>query len=242
METDTHSMPLHELYFASQGGDGAAMEPAMKLALAANFGSAQRWREEFSAMGTALGGGSGWVLLSFQPRDGTLVNQRPADPTHAVAGSLPILALDMHEHARRLDPGAAAGACVDAFMANIDWAAVYRRYQAAVHAASAPFAVGAEDVAGAVLVDVRREGVFQQARATIPGALRGDPASVGDWAGGLPTDRPVVVYCVYGHEVGRATALRLRAAGLDARFLSGGIDGWQAAGRPLAEKPPENAS
>jgi len=42
---------------------------------------------------------------------------------------------------------------------------------------------------------------------------------------------------VYGHEVGRATALRLRAAGVDARFLRGGIDGWQAAGRPVDSKP-----
>jgi Fe-Mn family superoxide dismutase len=47
----------------------------------------------------------------------------------------------------------------------------------------------------------------------------------------------VVVYCVFGHEVGRSTALRLRAAGLNARYLRGGIDGWQAAGRPLANKP-----
>ena len=49
-------------------------------------------------------------------------------------------------------------------------------------------------------------------------------------------DREVVVYCVYGHEVGRATALRLRAAGLKARYLRGGIDGWQAAGRPLTAR------
>jgi Fe-Mn family superoxide dismutase len=46
----------------------------------------------------------------------------------------------------------------------------------------------------------------------------------------------VIVYCVYGHEVGRATALRLRAAGLKARYLRGGIDGWQTAGRALNPK------
>jgi Fe-Mn family superoxide dismutase len=43
----------------------------------------------------------------------------------------------------------------------------------------------------------------------------------------------------YGHEVGRSTAMRLRAAGLNARYLRGGIDGWQAAGRPLIDKPEE---
>jgi Fe-Mn family superoxide dismutase len=46
----------------------------------------------------------------------------------------------------------------------------------------------------------------------------------------------VVVYCVYGHEVGRSTAMRLRATGVDARFLRGGIDGWKAAGKPLQSK------
>jgi superoxide dismutase, Fe-Mn family len=47
----------------------------------------------------------------------------------------------------------------------------------------------------------------------------------------------VVVYCVYGHEVGRGTALRLRAQGVNARFLRGGIDAWEAAGLPLTDKP-----
>ena len=40
----TNSMLLHELYFASLGGDGMTMEPAWTMALEANFGSAERWR------------------------------------------------------------------------------------------------------------------------------------------------------------------------------------------------------
>jgi len=238
----TNSKLLHELYFASLGGGGAAMAPAMALALAANFGSVERWRDEFSAMGKALGGGSGWVLLCFQPHDGSLLNQWAADHTHAVAGGVPILALDMYEHAYHLDFGAAAGAYVDAFMSNIDWAAVYQRYQAAVHAASEPFAASADDTATATLVDVRRAGVFEQAETMLPGARWRDPAMVSAWAAELPADQPVVVYCVYGHEVGRSTAMRLRAAGVDARYLGGGIDGWQAAGRPLVAKPAGAAS
>ena len=238
----TNSMLLHELYFASLGGDGVTMEPAAQLMLDANFGSVQRWREEFSACAKALGGGSGWVLLCFQPREGTLVNQWASDHTQVIAGGVPILALDMYEHAYHLDHGAAAGAYVDAFMANIDWAAVYARYQAAVHAASAAFAATADDVAQATLLDVRRAGVFATAGTMIPGARWCDPAAVADWARELPVDRPVVVYCVYGHEVGRSTAMRLRAAGVNARYLGGGIDGWQAAGRPVVDKPQGAAS
>lgn len=128
----TNSMLLHELYFASLGGDALPMEPAMALALSANFGSVERWRDEFVALGKALGGGSGWVLLTFQPREGTLVNQWAADHAHAVAGGVPILAMDLYEHSYHMDFGAAAGQYVDAFMDNIDWARVYGRYQAAV--------------------------------------------------------------------------------------------------------------
>ena len=232
----TNSMLLHELYFASLGGGGNTMEPAMKLALDANFGSLERWREEFSAMGKAQGGGSGWVLLVFQPREGTLVNQWAADHTHALAGGVPILALDMYEHAYHMDFGAAAGAYVDAFMRHIHWARVYPRYQAAVHSASEPFAASHDDVSGALLLDVRRAGVFDQSASMIPGARWCDPAALASWATELPTDRDVVVYCVYGHEVGRSTAMRLCAAGVKARYLQGGIDGWQAAGQPVQVK------
>ncbi|MEJ1166576.1 rhodanese-like domain-containing protein [Variovorax sp. CCNWLW186] len=173
-------MLLHELYLVSLGGNSEPMEPAMALALSASFGSAERWREEFAAMGKAHDGGSGWGLL----------------------------------------------------------ARVYERYQQAVHAASEPFGATQDEVAGSTLLDVRRAGVFEHATAMIPGATWFDPSAVDRWAFELPADRGVVVYCVYGHEVGRSTAMRLRAMGIDARYLRGGFDGWQAAGRPVEAKPP----
>jgi len=238
---------LVELHLGSLGDPGdhtQAMSPACTLALAANFGSAERWRDEFIAMGQALGGGSGWLLLVFLPRQGTLVNQFVADHTHLSAGSVPVLALapvpGMHEHADHSDDGAAAGTDVDALVAHIDWAAVYERYRLAVDSASEPLgaalAASPDQAAGAVLVDVRRAGVFEAASTVILGATWRDPVSVGNWVAELPADREVIVYCVHGHEVSRATALRLRAAGLKARYLRGGIEAWQAAGRQVAEK------
>jgi Fe-Mn family superoxide dismutase len=233
----TNSMLLlHELYFDCLGSDGQEMAAAMALALQASFGSVERWREEFVAMGKALGGGSGWVLLTFQPREGTLVNQWAADHTHAVAGGIPVLALDMYEHAYHLDFGAAAGKYVDVFMDNIHWGKVYERYQCAVEGTSDGLAATHDDLKGAHLLDVRRAGVYEQALTVIPGAVWRDPQAVASWSTTLPVGEPVVVYCVYGHEVGRSTAMRLRAAGINARFLTGGIDGWQAAGRDLAPK------
>lgn len=115
-----NSMILHELYFA---GLGAPNQPAARLASAIerDFGSHDRWRAEFAAMGKALGGGSGWVLLTWSARDRRLVNQWAADHTMALAGATPILALDMYEHAYAMDYGAAAGAYVEAVMKSLDW-------------------------------------------------------------------------------------------------------------------------
>ena len=70
----------------------------------------------------------------------------------------------------------------------------------------------------------------------LPGATWRDPGEVARWADELTPGRDVVVYCVYGHEVGRATAMRLRAAGVNARYLSGGIDAWQGGGRSVVPK------
>ena len=116
----TNSMILHELYFDGLGAEGEP-DRALRDALVRDFGSVERWRSEFVAMGKAMGGGSGWVLLTYSPHDQRLVNQWAADHTHGLAGSRPILALDMYEHSYHLDYGAAAAKYVDAFMENIRW-------------------------------------------------------------------------------------------------------------------------
>jgi superoxide dismutase, Fe-Mn family len=122
-----NSMILHEVFF---DGLGEESEPGseLRVALARDFGSFERWRTEFTAMGKALGGGSGWVLLTWSARDGRLVNQWAADHCHTLAGGLPILALDMYEHSYRIDFGAKAATDVDTFMQTIRWATVDRRY------------------------------------------------------------------------------------------------------------------
>ena len=97
---------------------------------------------------------------------------------------------------------------------------------------------GAEqaDIAAASLIDVRRPPAFGESAHMLPTAVWRDPAHVEDWARLLDPAADYVVYCVYGHEVSRSTALRLHALGLKARFLRGGIDAWQAAGLPLVDK------
>src|SRR6266478_6314941 len=68
----TNSMILHELFFASLG-EASEPEGALRDALIPDFGGLERWRAEFSAMGKAQGGGSGWVLLTWSPRNKKLV-------------------------------------------------------------------------------------------------------------------------------------------------------------------------
>jgi len=116
----TNSMILHELFFDGLG-DESAPGKELSSALARDFGSFDRWRAEFIAMGKALGGGSGWVLLSYSPRDGKLVNQWAADHCHTLAGGQPILALDMYEHSYHIDYGAKAATYVDTYMHAIRW-------------------------------------------------------------------------------------------------------------------------
>ncbi|MDB5456151.1 MAG: Superoxide dismutase [Caulobacter sp.] len=128
-----NSMILHELYFA---GLGAPSRPGAALAAAIerDFGSDGRWRAEFAATGKALGGGSGWVLLTWSHRDNRLVNTWAADHTMTLAGGTPLLALDMYEHAYALDYGAKAAGYVDAFMATIAWTHADKTFARAVPA------------------------------------------------------------------------------------------------------------
>jgi Fe-Mn family superoxide dismutase len=115
-----NSMILHEVYFDSLGGGGAP-RGGLNDAIARDFGGLDRWRTEFSAMGKAQGGGSGWVILTYSPRDKRLVNQWAADHTTTLAGGRPVLVIDMYEHAYHMDYGAAAARYVDAFMEAIRW-------------------------------------------------------------------------------------------------------------------------
>jgi superoxide dismutase, Fe-Mn family len=122
-----NSMILHEVYFDSLGGGGAP-SGALADAIKRDFGSMERWRAEFSAMGKAEGGGSGWVLLAYSARDKRLVNQWAADHTTTLACGRPILALDMYEHAYHMDYGAAAARYVDVFMEAIRWDDAVKQY------------------------------------------------------------------------------------------------------------------
>ena len=123
----TNSVILHERYFANLGGDGKPAG-AVKEAIAAAFGGFPRFEELFRATGLSLAGGSGWTVLDLDFSTGDLRIYAAGNHTQSVAFGAPVLVLDMYEHAYALDYGAAAASYVDAFMANVAWSEVERRY------------------------------------------------------------------------------------------------------------------
>lgn len=123
-----NSMILHEIYFAGLGASDREKE--LTEALTRDFGGVQQWEAQFSAMGKAQGGGSGWVLLTYSPRSGKLFNQWAADHTTTIGDGVVVLALDMYEHSYHMDYGAKAAAYVDAYMQNINWQYAQESYRA----------------------------------------------------------------------------------------------------------------
>jgi Fe-Mn family superoxide dismutase len=241
-----NSTLLHELYFASLGGDGKPTK-ALIDALVRDFGSVDRWRDEFVAMAKGLSGGSGWVVLVYVPRDRRLINQYASEHSQGVAGGVPVLALDMYEHAYHIDFGANATAYIDAFMRNIDWKAVEGRFEDASKVdpprpleqpefGDIP-GIGVEEVSALLdagkpvqFIDARPRHFVSRTKDIIDGAVWRDPDRVQEWSGELSKSEPVVVFCVYGFHVGCKTAIALRDAGFDAKYMKGGHTAWRAIG------------
>jgi len=256
------SVILHEVYFESLGGYGdnpptGVEEPPAELAsaLERDFGSVRGWRAEFVAMAKALGGGSGWVILAWSERLGRLVNHWAADHAHNLPASVPILAIDMYEHAYHLDFGAKAAAYVDQVMLNLNWQRIGERYRRAIGAASAeetlflPYGapveeaarISAEELKAALaqgpdrrpmLLDVCQPRDLPRRTDMLPDAQMHAPGALPRWIKDLPRDRPIAVYCICGFQVSGKTVSELRRQGFDARAVEGGITAWHAIGGP----------
>jgi superoxide dismutase, Fe-Mn family len=210
-------------------------------------------------MGNALAGGAGWVLLVYVPRSGRLINQYASEHTPAIVGGIPVLALDMYEHAYHIDFGANARAYINAFIKNIDWKAAQGRHEdAAKVEPPRPLVqeefgdlpgVSVEEVKAMLdtgepvqIVDARPRHTMSRQQDIMDGATWRDPDLVQEWSGELSKSDPVVVFCVYGFHVGCKTAIELREAGFDAKYMKGGHSAWKAIGgaiKPIAEESPE---
>lgn len=134
--TFRNSKSLHELYFANLGGNGKR-SGAIESALSASYDSSARWEQHMRSTASGLGGGSGWAVLAFELDTGALRTIAAGNHTQTLALSIPLLVMDMYEHAYHLDFGAAAARYIDAFFANLNWDVVNARLERAEKARTA---------------------------------------------------------------------------------------------------------
>lgn len=119
-------MRLHEYYFENLRAKPLDPNGALSKKLAADFGSVENWEKDFKATGAMRG--IGWTILYQDPVSGRLINFwiGEHDVSHP-AGCVPLLIMDVFEHAFMLDYGLKRADYIAAFFANINWGAVEGR-------------------------------------------------------------------------------------------------------------------
>jgi Fe-Mn family superoxide dismutase len=123
-----NGMRLHELYFGNmiKGGQQLSPDSALAQKIVATWGSIDAWQSDFVGVGTMRG--IGWVVLSYDPQTEALFNVwvNEHDAGH-LAGTTPLLVMDVFEHAFMLDYGIKRADYIQAFIAAIDWSVATAR-------------------------------------------------------------------------------------------------------------------
>lgn len=122
---------LHEYYFYMLEGDGIHTKaPELLSRIIKDFGSFEKWIEDFKACGMSA---RGWVVLVWDTNDGRLHNYiGDMHNQGGIWGALPIVVLDVYEHAYFMDYGSDRKSYVEVFMKLIDWAGAEKLYKRAV--------------------------------------------------------------------------------------------------------------
>ena len=119
----------HDLYFGHLGGEGGEPAGAFAEQIDREFhGGLQEWKK---AVRKAASAARGWVMVGYDLNDGSLFNYiMDTQNLWAVYNMVPVLALDVYEHAYARDYGATPDGrkeYVEAFFRNIDWDHVNRQ-------------------------------------------------------------------------------------------------------------------
>ncbi len=117
---------LHEAYFGALGGPGGRPTGALFQTITDEFGTYEHWEAEFCATGMAV---RGWVVLSYDTNDGRLHNYvGDAHNQGGMWGAIPLLVLDVYEHAYFIDYGSDRKKYIEDFMSNVNWKTVEDLY------------------------------------------------------------------------------------------------------------------
>lgn len=125
-----NGMRLHELYFGNMSKETAPISDGpLKEKIISAYGSLENWQKDFLAAGAMRG--IGWVVLTHDAESGELFNTwiNEHDGGH-LAGTTPLLVMDVFEHAFMLDYGTKRADYLSAFIAAIDWKAIESRFAA----------------------------------------------------------------------------------------------------------------
>jgi Fe-Mn family superoxide dismutase len=123
-----NGMRLHELYFGNMTKESGTLGAgALKAGLEKTYGSVETWHKNFVATGAMRG--IGWVVLAYDRESGKLYNVwvNEHDTGH-LAGTTPILIMDVFEHAFMLDYGLKRADYIEAFMKALDWSVAEKRF------------------------------------------------------------------------------------------------------------------
>jgi superoxide dismutase, Fe-Mn family len=125
-----NGMVLHEYYFGNmkaRGGDEAPGGSKFRAAVERSFPSYDIWKTDFVSVGKMRG--VGWAMCYLDPAMGSISNHWiTLHETGNVAGFVPLLVMDVWEHAFLLDyKPADRPKYIEAFLGNIDWDAVESR-------------------------------------------------------------------------------------------------------------------
>lgn len=113
-----NGMKLHESYFPLLGGDGVVKGKILEM-IERNFGSYDAWKEDFVATGMSA---RGWAILAYDWKDLRLHNYgMDAQNVGAVWGAIPLIAMDMYEHAFFMDHGTNKKAYIESFFKTLNW-------------------------------------------------------------------------------------------------------------------------
>ncbi|MBX9571149.1 MAG: Fe-Mn family superoxide dismutase [Candidatus Obscuribacterales bacterium] len=119
----------HELYFGNLGGTGGDPTGDLKSAIEARWGSSAKFMDYLKASGKCM---RGWVIIGWNTRDGALhAYGLDMHNMWSPAAIVPIVVLDVYEHAYMIDYGINRAAYLDAFVKNIDWDVCNKRFAAA---------------------------------------------------------------------------------------------------------------
>jgi Fe-Mn family superoxide dismutase len=124
----TNGVYLHEYYFNVLGGDGKPTGTLVK-AIEEKWGSLDKFVAFFSATGMAV---RGWVVLCWDAHLGRLkIYGADAHNQGGVWGCIPLIVLDVYEHAYFIDYGADRKKYIGDFWNNLNWQAANRLYDVA---------------------------------------------------------------------------------------------------------------